>query len=115
MRTYNVTTYFWIAATGLTAGTDFTVHTESGAALTPNAQGAYSLTWAKAEKGVQSIKIKRLSAATGTLNVNTLDRSRFTTATYDRGNLETLINNQTNDYLVRGLWFDWNTQIVTFR
>jgi hypothetical protein len=115
VRSYDVTTYFWITESGLTAGTDYTVHTESGERLTPNAQGAYSLTWPKAQKGVQGVKIRRLTSATGTLHLNVLDRSRFTSATYDRDNLETLINNETNDYLVRGLYFDWNTQIVRFQ
>jgi hypothetical protein len=113
-RSYNATTYFWIAATDLVTGTDFTVHAEDGTLLSPNAQGAYSMTWARAEKGVQNVKIKRLTNQTGTLMLNTLDSSRFTGTAPDRTNLETLINNETNDYLIRGLWFDWNTVRVRF-
>jgi hypothetical protein len=115
VRSYDAVTYFWITENGLSAGRDYSVHTENGSTLTPNAQGGYMLNWPQAKKGVQYVKIQRLSTTTGTINLNMLDRSRFTGASYDRDNLETLINNQTNDYLIRGLWFDWNTVIVAFR
>ena len=114
-RSYDVITYFWIDETGLKAGSDYSVLDESGTALTPNAQGAYSLTWQEAKKGMQNLKIRRLSNNSGSIRLNMLDRSRFVNNNYDRNNLETLINNQTNDYLVRGLYFDYNTLTITFR
>jgi hypothetical protein len=128
-RSYNVTTFFWITQVNpsgtfpnfapivpatLVPGVDFTVHTADGTLITPNAQGAYSINWANAEKGEQGVKIKRLTTATGALMVNTLDSSKFTGTGPDRTNLETLINNKTNDYLIRGLWFDWNAVRVRF-
>ena len=47
VRSYNAVTYFWITnvgASNLKAGTDFSVTNENGAAITPDAQGAYSIT-----------------------------------------------------------------------
>jgi len=118
IRTYDVTTYFWVEVRsgGLIAGTDFQVLTESGATMAPNAQGAYSLTWAKAEKAQQSIKIKRISDQTGELRVMYLDRSKFSgTGTWpnpDRNLLDELLNNQTSDYIVRGFWHDYNFPVI---
>ena len=114
IRTYDVVTYFWVETRSgnLTAGTDYNVLTESGAALTPNAQGAYSLTWPQAKKAQQSVKIRRLSSTPGELRVMMLDRSKFAGANPDRNNLNELLNNQTNDYLVRGFWHDYNYPVI---
>jgi len=119
IRSYDVITYFWVETRSgdLTAGTDYSVVTESGAALTPNAQGAYSITWPKAEKAQQNVKIRRLSSAEGELRVMYLDRTKFSgtgggTSPWfnpDRNKLdEELLNNRTSDYTVRGLWHDYN-------
>ena len=148
VRTYDVTTYFWIENRNLAnlpntpavnagwpnasvspiadppsliEGTDYVVLSGSGATMTPNAQGVYSLTWPKAEKAQQSIKIKRLSSATGQLRLMFLDRNRpgFSAPNDapDRNDLEvTLLNNKTNDYTVRGFWHDYRYPvIVNFR
>jgi len=122
IRTYDVTTYIWVESRSgdLKAGTDYSVITESGGAMTSNAQGAYSLTWPKAEKAQQNIKIKRLSTTPGELRVMYLDRSRWagrvsSTTPWpnpDRDNLEELLNNETSDYTVRGLWHDYNFPVV---
>ncbi|GHT18697.1 hypothetical protein AGMMS4957_01480 [Bacteroidia bacterium] len=110
IRSYNVVSYFWITS-ALTAGTDYSVLAGDGTPLTPNAQGAYSLTWPQAKKGVQSVKIKRLSAAAGALKLNALNPDLMPV---DRNNLETLLNNQTSDYVVKGISFDYNTLTITF-
>jgi len=114
VRKYDVTTYFWIDETDLTAG-DYSVLTENGTALTPDAQGRYSLAWPQAKKGIQNLKIRRNTSNTGSIRLNMLDRSRFVNNNFDRDNLDTFINNQTNDYQVNGLYFDYNMIVITFR
>ncbi|GHT11891.1 hypothetical protein FACS189426_14440 [Bacteroidia bacterium] len=114
IRSYNPVTYFWVTNNGtsaLKAGTDYTVVAESGEAIAPDAQGAYSVTWAQAKKGVQNVKIKRLSQTTGSLRVNTLDPAKGTPNASD---ISTTVNNHTNDYEIRGLTFDFNKVTVTF-
>ena len=147
VRTYDVVTYFWVENRNLAAlpntpavnaawpnaavspvadppslieGRDYVVLTGSGATMTPNAQGVYSLTWPQAIKGQQSVKIKRLSTATGQLRLVFLDRSKITFTANDipnRDDLEvSLLNNKTSDYTIRGLWHDYRYPvIVNFR
>jgi hypothetical protein len=115
VRSYNVTTYFWVTNDGtsaLTAGTDYTVLGDNGAALSLSPSGAYSLTWPQAVKGKQMVKIVRKTEATGVLKVNTLDPANGTpTGT----NIATTVNNTTTEYEVRGLTHDWNTVTMTFK
>jgi hypothetical protein len=118
VRSYDVVTYFWVETRSgnLAAGKDFSVMTATGATLTPNAEGAYSLTWPQAVKGEQSLKIKRLTSAVGEIRLVMLDRSRikFTaTDTPDRNDLDvSLLNNKTNDYTVRGFWHDYRYPVI---
>lgn len=115
VRTYNPVNYFWVTNNGtsstLTAGKDYSVTTESGATITPDAQGAYSVTWEQAKKGIQNIKIKRLSSVKGSLKVNVLDPAKGTPNASD---ITTTVNNHTNDYEIRGFTFDYNKVTVTF-
>ena len=122
VRSYDVTTYFWIETRsgGLTDGTDFTVHLGNGR-LTPNAEGAYSLTWPKAEKAQQSVRIRRLTTTVGEIRLMFLYRPRinFTSPANesidmpDRDDLEsTLLNNKTSDYTVRGFWHDYRFPVI---
>ena len=114
VRTYDAVTFIWVETRsgGLSAGVDYTVHYADGTQLTPNAQGAYSLTWPQAKKAQQSIKIKRLTSTVGELRVMYLDRSKFAGANPNRDNLEELLNNKTNDYTVRGFWHDYNYPVI---
>ena len=115
VRTYNAVTYFWVTnegASDLTAGTDYTVTLENGAALTPDASGAYSLTWMQTKKGIQNVKIKRSATApNGTLKVNTLNPAN---GTPQQNDLSTTVNNLTAEYEVRGFTFDYNRVTITF-
>ena len=123
VRKYDAVSYHWIENRSgvLTAGVDYQVLTENGTQLTPNAQGAYSITWPEAKKGQQSIKIRRLTSATGELRVMTLDRTRFAPdpavwTNPDRAQLDHFINHETSEYMVKGLWHDYNYPVlVTFR
>ena len=119
IRSYDVVTYLWVETRsgGLTAGTDYQMLSANGTPMTPNAQGAYSLTWPKAEKAQQSVKIKRLSDAAGELRVMTMERARLTfpdgtPENPDRNDAQGMINNQTSDYTVRGLWHDYRFPVI---
>jgi hypothetical protein len=116
VRSYDVTTCVWITDTakvsGLSQGADYIVLGDNGAAISPSASGAYSLTWPQAVKGTQALKIVRKSAATGQLKVNTLDPAKGTPTGAD---IATTVNNTTADYEVRGLTHDWNTVTVNFK
>ena len=120
VRSYDVVTYFWVETRSgdLAAGVDYSVLTESGAPLTPDAQGAYALNWPQAKKGEQSVKIKRLSSATGEIRLVFLNRNRpgFNTTATDtpnRDDLEvTLLNNKTGDYTIRGFWHDYRYPVI---
>ncbi|MDR2148102.1 MAG: hypothetical protein LBE91_16780 [Tannerella sp.] len=115
VRTYNTVIYFWITNDGtsaLTAGTDYTVTLENGSALTPDANGAYSLTWAQTKKGIQNVKIKRSATSpNGVLKVNVLNPANGTPNASD---LSTTVNNQTAEYEVRGFTMDYNKTTITF-
>lgn len=115
IRSYDAVTNFWVsndAGSNLVAGTDFSVADADGTAIAPSAAGRYSLTWYQTKKGIRSIKIKRLSRATGVLKVNVLDpASGVPDASKPE---ETTINNATSEYQVRGFSFDFNKVTVTF-
>jgi len=115
VRSYDSVIYFWVtnnSESNLAAGTDYSVIDENGSVITPDAQGAYSLTWAQTKKGVQNIKFKRLTSATGSLKVNVLDPAKGAPNAND---LTTTVNNHTNDYEVRGFTFDFNKVTINFK
>jgi len=116
IRSYDVVTYFWIAnspyvSTKLTAGTDYSVMTENGVEITPDAQGVYSVTWQQAKKGIQNVKIKRLTSAQGWVKVYVLNPALGAPNASD---LSTTVNNHTNDYEVRGFTFDYSKVNIWF-
>lgn len=114
VRSYNAVTNFWITsngATNLVAGTDYSVSTEDGTAITPDAQGVYSITWPQTKKGIQNVKIKRLTAADGSLRVYVLDPAKGAPNASD---LTTTVNNKTNEYEIRGLSFDYDKVRINF-
>ena len=119
VRSYDVVTYFWIEEINNALTTaDYTVLSENGSPITRNADGSYSLTWPQAKKAEQNIKIKRNTAKTGRIRVVTLERSRFknadgtTAAIPNRGILDHLLNSQTDQYTVRGFYFDYSAITV---
>ncbi|MDR1370524.1 MAG: hypothetical protein LBJ72_10455, partial [Dysgonamonadaceae bacterium] len=73
--------------------------------------GAYSLTWPETRKGIQNVKIKRLTSAKGSLRVNVLNPANGTPNASD---LSTTVNNKADQYEIRGLTFDYNKVTVTF-
>ena len=115
VRTYDAVSYFWIfnlSGSALTAGTDYTVILENGTVLTPNTNGAYSLTWPQAKKGIQNVKIKRSAGSqNGALMVNLYNPANPTPVTTD---LSTTIQNQTAEFEIRCLINDNDRVAITF-
>jgi hypothetical protein len=112
VRTYDVTTLFWIKATDVTAGTDFMLSL-GGKELQPDANGAYSLTWPQAVKGIQNVTVTCKGTPNGKLLFYTLNPAN---GKPDPNQYETTtVNNHTEQYEVRGLSFDWETVTVTFQ
>ena len=116
VRSYNPVTYFFVSNSGssdLVAGTDYAVYDATGNALALT-DGKYAITWPQAVKGVQNIRVKRLTSKTGVLKVNTLDPSKGTPSTKEEDYRESTLNSKTNEYEVRGLTHDFNKVTVTF-
>ncbi|MDR2915647.1 MAG: hypothetical protein LBV74_12570 [Tannerella sp.] len=119
---YDIVSYFYITNSGesaLVAGTDYVVLDGSGSTLTLS-DGKYSLTWSQANKeNRKNIRIKRLTSATGTLKVNTINPANADPETgkpdvsIDKY-IESTRNNITDQYDLRGLTEDFNKTTVTF-
>ncbi|MDR0658460.1 MAG: hypothetical protein LBG18_05955 [Mediterranea sp.] len=116
VRSYDVTTYFYVtnnAGSTLVEGTDYVVLNESGTAI-GKVDGKYPLTWPQAVKGVQNVKIRRLTSTNGVLKINTLDPANGTPSVKEEDYRESTLNSKTGDYEVRGLTHDFNKVTVTF-
>lgn len=98
IRPYDVVTFYYTAGS-LVAGVDYQVVDANGAALTPDANGAYTIIWPEAKKGVQNVYIKALQGAKGSLTVQTHNPNSELPIVND--NLESTVNNRTADYEVR--------------
>jgi len=116
VRSYDVVTYFWIEeVNNALSEADYEVIPGDGTVqLARESNKVYTLTWPQAKKAVQNIKIKRKTAATGRIRVVTLNKDRFEGAAIpNRAKLEQLLNNQTNEYTVRGFYFDYSNITTT--
>jgi len=114
---YDIVSYFYVTNSGesaLVAGTDYVVLDDSGNTITPS-NGKYTLTWSQANKEKRKdIRIKRLTATTGVLKVNTLDPAKGTPVVTEDKYIESTRNNLTDQYDLRGLTHDFNKTTVTF-
>ncbi len=110
VRSYNAITNFWLVNTGLVAGTDYSV-TLNGTALTPNGDGVYSFAWPETKKGIQYVKITRLTNTNGSVKVYTLDPSKGNPGNND---VAKTVNNKTVEYEIRAFSVDYGNQTVTF-
>lgn len=79
-RTYSPEVYYYTSpnpkAEELVCGTDYVVVDKDGNTLTPDASGAYTMTWPNAKKGVQNIYIKTLNGKKGSFRVLTFDPAK---------------------------------------
>lgn len=97
-RSYDVVTYYYIKTT-LVKGQDYDVVDENGASLQPDANGAYSMTWKNALKGVKNIGIKALNGSKGSLVVQTYDPVNGTKPV--NTDVATTVQSTTSQYEVR--------------
>lgn len=118
VRSYDATTYFWVTNSDdkstLAAGTDYVVVDGSGNTVTLT-DGKYSLLWPQAKRNKQTVRIKRLTTATGVLKINNTDPAKGQPSITEEDYVESTLNNRTGDYEVRGLSHDYNTVTVTFK
>lgn len=98
---YDVTNKNQLAYDGpeLVRGVDYEVVDESGNTLSPNADGAFVMSWPNARKGVKNIYIKALNGKTGAFNLQTFDPN--SDVTLSNQDVSTTIQNKTGDYEVR--------------
>lgn len=79
-RKYTPEVYYYTSpnpkAEELVCGTDYVVVDKDGNTLTPDASGAYTMTWPNAKKGVQNIYIKTLNGKKGSFRVLTFDPAK---------------------------------------
>jgi hypothetical protein len=117
VRSYNAVSKLWVTAdNGLTVGTDYSITFENGSAV-PFANGVYSLTWPETKKGIQKVKVNRLTASTGQIKVYLLDPSKGAPAT-DETYLtadNSVINNKTAEYEILGISYDYDRIRVDFK
>ncbi len=98
VRSYDVVTYYWTVS-DLTLGTDYRVVDADGKELQPAANGAYTLTWPQAKKGVQNVRIEALNGADGTVTVQTLDPA--SDVELSNQDIESTVQSRTDNYEVR--------------
>lgn len=92
-RSYDVTTYYYVSGS-LVRGTDYEIIDSNMNILQPDSNGAFSVSWPKAVKGIKYVYVKALNGSTGSLNILTFDPKE--TISYTN-----ITNNITNDYEVR--------------
>ena len=98
VRSYDVTTYYYVAG-NLVRGTDYEIVDANGQVLQPNADGAFTLTWPNAKKGVQNVYIKALNGSTGSFLLQTFNPN--SSVTLSNQDVSSTIQNKTDDYEVR--------------
>ncbi len=101
-RSYSPTVYYYTspvpdAEPQLVCGTDYVVVDANGNQLTPDANGAYSMTWPNAVAGIQNVYIKALNGQTGSIRVLTFDPTKE----MDNTNVESTVIVRTDEYEVR--------------
>lgn len=97
-RSYDVVTYYYTKS-DLRLGTDYAVVDENGNTITPDADGAYSITWKNALKGVRNVYIKSLPG--GEKGTVTLQTSNPAAETPVNNDLSTTLQSKTSNYEVR--------------
>lgn len=95
VRSYDVTVYYYVSG-DLVRGKDYEIVDENGTVLSPNANGAFTMEWPQAKKGVKNIRVKALNGSTGSFKVLTFDPNDSEEISYTH-----TTNSITDDYEVR--------------
>ena len=98
VRSYDVVTYYYVTG-DLERGKDYDVVDENGQVLSPDANGAFSLIWPNAKKGVQNVYIKALNGEKGSFYLQTLNPD--SDVELSNQDVESTIQNKTDQYEVR--------------
>lgn len=106
IRNYDVVTFFYVSGTAV-LGTDYQIVDENGSSMTPDSNGAFSLNWPKAVKGVKKIYIKALNGNTGTFTLQTFDPNAAEAISYTN-----TLNNSTNDYEVHSFTQNYKVTVT---
>ncbi|MBQ8521833.1 MAG: hypothetical protein IJ456_10810 [Bacteroides sp.] len=98
VRSYDVITYYYVTG-DLVRGIDYEIVDANGQVLQPNADGAFTLTWPNAKKGVQNVYVKALNGAIGSFRLQTFNPN--SSVTLSNQDVSSTIQSQTADYEVR--------------
>lgn len=92
----------------LHCGIDYTIVDKEGNELTPDASGAYTMTWPNAKKGVQNIYIKTLNGKKGSFRILTFNPDKKMDVT----DVNTTSIVKTNDYEVRAISENYYVTVI---
>lgn len=104
-RPYSPVVYYYTdgmadkSKTQLIRGTDYIVVDENGDEITPDENGAFTMTWPNAKAGTQNVYIKALNGQTGSMRVLTFDPKKEDEL--DNMDVESTVIVRTNEYEVR--------------
>lgn len=98
VRAYDVTTFYYVSGS-LVNGVDYNIVDDNGNTLTPDSNGAFSLLWPQAIKGVKRIHVKALNHNAGTFTLLTFNPNA--TVPISSADVSTTTNNKTDEYEVR--------------
>ncbi|KAA6343136.1 hypothetical protein EZS27_009162 [termite gut metagenome] len=104
IRSYDVTVYYYVS--GLTLGTDYQIVDESGAVLSPGANGAFPMVFPQAKKETKNIHVKALNGAIGSINVLTFDPNVGAISHPDN-----ITNSKTESYEVRAFTMNYKVTV----
>ena len=108
VRSYDVVVYYYVSngASDLKRGVNYQIVDDKGTAIEPDANGAFSMSFPRAEKGVKNIYVKALTAGAGSFNVLTFDPVAGEIAHPDN-----ITNSQTKDYEVRAFTKNYKVKV----
>lgn len=69
---YDVTTYYYVAGAAV-LGADYNIVDQNGTVLSPDANGAFSLIWPQAIKGVKRVYVKALNGSAKSFLIQTFN------------------------------------------
>lgn len=96
--------------TELVCGVDYEIVDAQGNKLSPNSDGAYTMAWPNAKKGVQNIYIKALNGKKGAFNLLTANPNSETKPSNQ--DVESTVQNKTDKYTVRIFTQNYRVTVV---
>jgi hypothetical protein len=108
VRSYDVVVYYYVSTgtSDLKRGINYQIVDDNGTVIEPDANGAFSMSFPQAKKGVKNIYVKALTAGAGSFNVLTFDPTAGEISHPDN-----IINSQTKDYEVRAFTKNYKVKV----